>query len=177
MKKKQESKQPTTKINIDTRQKTITEITRLIDEKVRYIQEIIRNTILSVNHYKKCDIFSNSDVVICVNTLVDLYDKTVILLKKIVHIPENILGNSSIIENGLIPVENTTTTPIVYRSSVLTVCRSSGTGTTYTFEEMNVLIDELQKIIDKLSIVICGFGTKQMSDLLYISLGQIFATS
>jgi hypothetical protein len=29
-----------------------------------------------MNQYKKYDIFSNSDVVLCINTLVELYDKT-----------------------------------------------------------------------------------------------------
>ena len=156
MKRKTELKQPTTKISIDTHQKTIVEIQRLITEKVSYIQEIIRNTILSINYYKKCEIFSNSDVVICINTLVDLYDKTVQMLKKLVYIPKtNILENTQM---HPLPTD-ATTAPIIASQK---------------FDEINAIIDELQQIIDKISIVICGFGTKQMTDLLYISFGAEF---
>jgi len=88
MKKKTVPKQMGVKINIDTHQKTIVEIKGLIEEKIFYIQDIIRNTILSINYYKKCDIFSNSDVVICTTTLVELYDKTVQILKRLIHIPK-----------------------------------------------------------------------------------------
>ena len=154
MKRKTEVKQPSTKINIDTHQKTIVEIQRLITEKVSYIQEIIRNTILSINYYKKCEIFSNSDVVICVNTLVDLYDKTVQMLKKMAYIPK-----PTILENTQSHPPSLDPTPII---------------TSQKFDEINAIIDELQQIIDKISIVICGFGTKQMTDLLYISFGAEF---
>lgn len=154
MKRKTEVKQPSTKINIDTHQKTIVEIQRLITEKVSYIQEIIRNTILSINYYKKCEIFSNSDVVICINTLVDLYDKTVQMLKNLTYIPK-----PTIMENTQMHPPPPDTTPII---------------TSQKFDEINTIIDELQQIIDKISIVICGFGTKQMADLLYISFGAEF---
>ena len=40
--------------------------------------------------------------------------------------------------------------------------------------EGNQLISKLQKIIDKLSLVICGFGTKNIEDLLYVTLGSQF---
>ena len=33
------------------------------------------------------------------------------------------------------------------------------------------LLTELQKIIDKLSMIICGFGTNHMKDLLFVSFG------
>lgn len=36
------------------------------------------------------------------------------------------------------------------------------------------LIDELQKVIDKLALVICGFGTKNIEDLLYVTFGSEF---
>ena len=155
MKRKTELKQPTTKISIDTHEKTIVEIQRLITEKVSYIQEIIRNTILSINYYKKCEIFSNSDVVICINTLVELYEKTTQMLLKLVYIP-----NTNILENTQTYSPLTDAAPAII--------------TTQKFDEINTIIDELQQIIDKISIVICGFGTKQMADLLYISFGSEF---
>jgi len=202
MKKKTLSKQPGMKINIDTHQKTIVEIKGLIEEKICYIQEIIRNTILSINYYKKCDIFSNSDVVICITTLVDLYDKTVQMLNKLIHIPKrNIQDETSAhpftTEDKIISYEahsspsasleatmNIPRTPtLVSNSSVLVKAEGDGllskdnintSQVNNTFTEINLVIDELQQIIDKISIVICGFGTKRMSDLLYISFGSDF---
>ena len=40
--------------------------------------------------------------------------------------------------------------------------------------ELNKYIEVLQKIIDKLSIIICGFGTRYINDLLYICFGSEF---
>lgn len=190
MKKKPIEKQPTPKINIDTRQKTIAEIKRLIEEKVNYIQEIIRNTMLSINHFKKCEIFSNSDVVICINTLVELYDKTTQILNKNVHIPkmhvqENTQTHPPPVATISTETQNTMTIPAstnTYPSATTTnTANVSATttiqntiGSNIEFSEINELIDELQQVIDKISIVICGFGTKQMVDLFYISFGSEF---
>ena len=41
----------------------------------------------------------------------------------------------------------------------------------YSTEEM---IDNLQQIIDKLSVIICGFGTLHITDLLFVSFGTEF---
>lgn len=41
----------------------------------------------------------------------------------------------------------------------------------FSTEEM---IDNLQQIIDKLSVIICGFGTQHISDLLFVSFGTEF---
>ena len=38
----------------------------------------------------------------------------------------------------------------------------------------NSLIEDLQHIIDKLALVICGFGTKYIEDLLYVTFGSEF---
>jgi ATP-dependent Lon protease len=86
---------------------------------------------------------------------VDLYDKTVQMMKNLVYIPK-----PTMLENTqLHPPPSLDTTPII---------------TSQKFDEINAIIDELQQIIDKISIVICGFGTKQMADLLYISFGAEF---
>ena len=81
MKKKGDSLQNSIKINIDTHQKTVHEINQLIHDKIIHIQGIIKNTISSMNQYKKYEIFSNSDVVICTSTLVELYEKTKTILR------------------------------------------------------------------------------------------------
>ena len=151
MKKKVESAQNSLKINIDTHQKTIQEINRLIEDKTLTIQEIIKNTIVSMNQYKKYEIFSNSDVVICINTLVELYEKTRVILEQIIHIPK-------------INLQDLTNSVSSDKSSTPTA----------SLDEINSVIDDLQQIIDKISIVICGFGTLHMSDLFFISFGSDF---
>ena len=40
--------------------------------------------------------------------------------------------------------------------------------------ESDFLLNELQKIIDKLSLVICGFGTKKIEDMLFVCFGSEF---
>ena len=40
--------------------------------------------------------------------------------------------------------------------------------------ESDNLLNELQKIIDKLSLVICGFGTKNIEDMLFVCFGSEF---
>ena len=153
MKKKADSVSNTLKINIDTHQKTIQEISRLIEDKILHIQEIIKNTIVSMNQYKKYEIFSNSDVVICINTMVELYEKTRSILIQIANIPKiQESATKSTLEN--------------------TVIKSS--TPTSSLDEINTIIDELQQIIDRISIVICGFGTKYMADLFFISFGSEF---
>ena len=154
MKKKAEAIKNTIKINIDTHQKTIYEINQLIQDKIKTIQNIIKNTIVSINQYKKYEIFSNSDVVICITTLVELYDKTKTILEKIMNIPKvsiheltNTNGNSS---------------------------SSISSTSTASLDEINTIINDLQQIIDKISIVICGFGTLHFSDLFFISFGSEF---
>lgn len=150
MRKKGEKDQNTIKINIDTHQKTICEINRLIEDKITTIQEIIKNTVLSINQYKKYEIFSNSDVVICITTLVELYEKTTAMLTKVANIPKISINE---ISNTVLNVSSTSTASL---------------------DEINIVINELQQIIDKISIVICGFGTLRMSDLFFISFGSEF---
>ena len=102
------------------------EINKLIEDKVLYIQDIIRNTIISIQNYKKNGIFSNSDVNICTLSLNELYEKT-----------------NKIIES-------------------------------LNKEHIDSIIDLLQQVIDKLSIITCGFGTLHLEDMLYITFGSEF---
>ncbi len=96
----------------------------LIQYRVNRVRDIIRDTTLSVQTYKKHNIFSNSEVNICVSSLKELYDKTVEILNKL---------------------------------------------TSVTIES---IIDSLQSVMDRLSTVVSTFGTKNMDDLLYLSLGS-----
>jgi len=106
------------------------ELKIFIEEKVTYIQEIIRNTIISIKKNKKNEIFSNNDANLSISVLTELYERT----------------------NDITNKNNT--------SSLL--------------KEFDGLIDALQTIIDKLSMIICGFGTLFIEDLLFISFGSEF---
>ena len=105
------------------------DLQKFIDEKVTYIQEIIRNTISSIKRNKEHDIFSNNDTNLSISVLTELYEKTN-------DISKQLKGNNN--------------------------------------KNCEKLIDSLQKIIDKLSMIICGFGTKHIDDLLFIIFGSEF---
>jgi ATP-dependent Lon protease len=104
------------------------ELKDFIKDKNNLIQNIIRNTIMSIKHKNLYEIFSNNDVALSINMLNDLYEKTNEFL--------------TIITGKKNDIDNT--------------------------------IDLLQKIIDKLSLIICGFGTQYIDDLLFISFGSQF---
>jgi hypothetical protein len=101
-----------------------------IKEKTKYIQEIIRNTLISIKKNTHYEIFSNNDSNLSIKVLNDIYGKS----KEIMNTINN--NNSNI--------------------------------------NSDILIDSLQKIIDKLSMLICGFGTKKIEELLFISFGSDF---
>jgi hypothetical protein len=107
---------------------------QFIREKTLYFQEIMRRTILSIQNYKKHDIFSNSDVSLSIQNINELYDKSNEILARV---------NSSNI-SGSIEIKD-------FTENLMTL---------------------LQHIIDKLSIIICGFGTDVFDDLLYICIGS-----
>ena len=105
------------------------ELYGFIDEKITYIQEIIRSTISSIRINKEHDIFSNNDANLSISVLTELYEKTN-------EIAKHMRGNNT--------------------------------------KNSEKIIDSLQKIIDKLSMIICGFGTRNIEDLLFIIFGSEF---
>jgi hypothetical protein len=117
------------KIKYDTKSSELNEFYKFIDEKIQYIQEIIRTTILSIKKNKEYEIFSNNDTNLSISVLTELYEKTVIILSQLS------INNS---------------------------------------KSNDKIIDALQAVIDKLSMIICGFGTKNIEDLLFISFGTEF---
>ena len=104
-------------------------IMNILHNKNTIIQDIIQNTILSINHKKLEGIFSNNDSILSISILTDLYSKT------------------NTINDQLSNIQNNKTDEI---------------------------IESLQKVIDKLSVIICGFGTNYINDLLFISFGSEF---
>jgi len=101
-----------------------------LKEKTTYIQEIIRNTIISIKKNTYYEIFSNTDANLSITVLNDIYVKS----KEIMSALSDETLN----------------------------------------KDTEKTIDSLQKIIDKLSMLICGFGTKKIEDLLFISFGSEF---
>ncbi len=112
------------KINHDNDDKK--KVISLLRNRIEYIDDIIRNTILSMQNYKHFNIFGNSDIHISTSSLNDLY-----------------ASNKSLSEN----------------------LESNKTDDS---------IDQLQKVIDKMSLIISSFGTRNMDDLLYITFGSEF---
>ena len=102
---------------------------KFINDKITILQEIIRNTIISIKKHKQQEIFSNNDVNLSINILNEIYEKTLDLTNKI---------------------------------------------QTATYKEVDYQIDVLQRLIDKLSMIICGFGTSYVDDLLFICFGSDF---
>lgn len=103
-------------------------ITRLIEnrndmtikDKINYIRDIIRNTIFSIQNYKRIELFSNNDINTCISILIELFEKTQI---------------------------------------------------DYSIYSENQINEHIHKIIDKLSIIFCNFGTNYIDDLLFIVFG------
>jgi len=78
IKKKMDKLKNTIIINPEIADKTI-DIVLKMKEKIIKIQDIIQHTIISIQAYKKHNIFGNSDVTICLSTLNELYKKTMVL--------------------------------------------------------------------------------------------------
>ena len=110
------------KIKIENSQPNVKQF---ISEKIKYFQEIIQNTTLSIQEYKSMELFSNSDANICMTNLSEIYEKTCEIAE--------LLQNEINIDN---------------------------------------IIELLQNIIDKLSVIIAKYGTKKMDDLLFICFGS-----
>jgi hypothetical protein len=107
-----------------------------IKNKINYVQEIIRNTIISIKINK--EIFSNNDIILSISILSELYGNTKEINKK--H--DLILNEKTVINNKK--------------------------------NEQSKMIEELQEIINKLLMIISGFGTKNIEDLLYIIFDKEF---
>ncbi len=137
MKDKSKTNKSLLKMSSSTNNYNPSDMLILIKNKLSYIQTIIQNTTLSIYNYKKYEIFSNSDVTICIASLHELYEKTLHMLQIISsYNPEELQTN-----------------------------------------DINILIDSLQKIIDKLSIIISSFGTKNIDDLIYVTFGNDYLKS
>lgn len=100
-----------------------------IKNKSIYIQQIIRDTIITIMGHNTEKLFSNSDTKLAIPILNSLYSDTETILKDL----------------------------------------SDKTQT-----QLEALLDHLQKIVNNLSMIICGFGTRKIEDLLFIIFGSEF---
>jgi ATP-dependent Lon protease len=114
------------KIKFNNNNDDKTHIIGLIKNKIDYICDIIRNSVISSNEYKRLNVYRNIDLQMCYSSLNELYNSNKNLLSKI------------------------------YTSPV------------------DECIEQLQKIIDRLSLLMTNLGTKSMEDLLYITFGSEF---
>ena len=124
------NKRISSKTNVGKSAEDIKKLICIIRDKISYIQDIIRNTMFSIQKNKKEGIFSNNDVNISMNVLSDLFNKTKIISEKL-HKSANI-------------------------------------------NDIDKNLSDCQGVIDKISMIICGFGTKNIEDLLFISFGSEF---
>ena len=63
-----------TNVSKNKKQFNKNETINIVLEKLLYIQEIIRNTILSIKRNKSEEIFSNNDTTLSISILTDLYE-------------------------------------------------------------------------------------------------------
>ncbi len=146
MKKRVEQpKHISSKILIDTQQRTVMEINTLVRDKAVQLQRIIQNTILSMNQYRKHDIFSNSESILCITSLSELFEKCGDIIVTVSNIPN---------------------------VHIDTFTQSIGQPAPDSpLAQINSVIERLQQIIDKLSVIVSGFGTQRLEDLCYIAFG------
>lgn len=141
-KKKPDVISHTNKLANDINPSALQEIARLIRHKMNKIQDIIQRILQTLNHYRGLNIISNSDLIVCTSTLIDCFDKS-----------------STIVSN--LDKSNTTTNP-----------NADANENSYTVDRMNEYIDQLQQIVDKLSIIMCGYGAASIEDIFFISFGS-----
>lgn len=101
------------------------EMKRKIHSKINIFQEIMINTIHSLNNYKKYDLFSISEINVCTEKINELFTKT-----------------NKIIVNDY---------------------------------DTQLAIEELQVIINNLSLLISNYGTQYLEELLYVIFGSEYS--
>ena len=94
-------------------------------KKINIFQEIMRNTLLSLNLHKKNDLFNSSEINACTEKINEIYNK----------------ANNIITQNY----------------------------------DSQICIEQLQNIIDELSIIISNYGTMNLEDLLFVIFGSDYS--
>ena len=77
----------------------------------------------------------------------------------------NIISNSDL-------VVCTTTLIECFEKSVNITSQLESADTNHTVDKINSYIDQLQNIVDKMSIIMCGYGASSIEDIFFISFGS-----
>ena len=77
----------------------------------------------------------------------------------------NIISNSDL-------VVCTTTLVECFEKSVSIMTQLESADTNHTVDKINSYIDQLQNIVDKMSIIMCGYGASSIEDIFFISFGS-----
>lgn len=133
-----------TKLTSDVNHSALQEIAKLIKSKMLKIQGIVQRILQTLNAYRGLNIISNSDLIVCTSTLIECFEKSSFIM------------------------------------SQLDICESHCNATTkvvneptgYTVEKLNIYIEQLQQIVDKMSIIMCGYGASSIEDIFFISFGS-----
>ena len=107
------------------------------------------------------------------NSSKDLIENKIIYIKNII---QDTILSIKIHKNNDLFSENDATLSLsilVDLYEKINICQNKNNS---NIENTDKNINDLQKIIDKLSLVICGFGTKHVIDLLYVTFGNEFKT-
>lgn len=127
---------------------------------------------------KKADIIKNST-----KLAIDVNQSTINELKRLIH--DKLIRIRSILQSTLRALNSYKELEIISNSDVIvctttliecfektTVMLSQLETTEQTVDSINSMIDQLQQIIDKLSIIMCGYGTASIEDVFFISFGS-----
>ena len=142
------------------------EVNRIINEKILYIQKTIRNTILHIQHYKLLNIFSNTDIEICNISLTDLYSKSCKIIEENNAILNTFNFATSSCNNVKLKNEKIDTNPDTKKLQNQNII--------FKISNYDSIVQSSQELVDKLMIIISGFGTRNMEDILYIAFGSEF---
>lgn len=138
-----------TKLTPDVNPSALKEIAKLINSKMLKIQEIIQRILQTLNCYRGLNIISNSDLIVCTSTLIECFDKSLTITSRLDPFIKPILLTSS----------------------------SQLVNTDCTVEQINIYIEQLQHIVDKMSIIMCGYGAASIEDIFFISFGSEIETN
>lgn len=169
-----------TKLTSNVNYSALQEIAKLIKSKMLKIQGIIQRILQTLNAYRGINIISNSDLIVCTSTLIECFEKSSFIMSQLDICDVNC--------NNTLTLEGTASR-VNYRtpsSSKDTAVSSSSTvssnthilGETvvganiYTVEKLNLYIEQLQQIVDKMSIIMCGYGASSIEDIFFISFGS-----
>jgi len=135
-----------TKLTSDANNSALQEIAKLIKSKMLKIQSIIQRILQTLNTYRGLNIISNSDLIVCTSTLIECFEKSSFIMSQL-EICESTCNN------------------VNTQATKLGVGLSTSAESGYTVEKLNIYIEQLQQIVDKMSIIMCGYGASSIEDI------------